>query len=520
MYRKYWIIGILFINLISIETQAQVIYPRPNPPTFNYLTIDLTTGYPTLYWTAPAYDPQYPDPTGYIIQKDMFVNGLWTPNEPFDYVASTVFSYTDSAADGNAGKVWYSIKSRGNIQHSPQTFPKHASIFITADYDSCNSKIDLTWNLYEGWANSTIYPYYYLYTGNTPDWHSFTLKDSIYKFNNQYHFTNVSENQDYYFYLTAHRIDKPFTTYSNLCHKFTYMPAHPANMSVDSIIAEDQRVNIYYKIDPSTELTDFQIVRWENADYISSIFSRKFSDPATTYYADTIDSWAARTRPFYYKIYALNSCPAIVEKTNLANTIIPVVQNNGMINTIQWNKLFIDTAIPGHEQNYAYYRVIRYAYTTVAQPPVYLYPTMPQVDDDVHEFEGKGYSVKFCYQVEAYERNPLGANVMLSRSRILCAEVVPGVTMPDAIAPTDKSFYSGNNARNILVPIITFEANYTLSVYNRWGDLVFNGDNKGWDGRISGGKLANEGTYVYRLVVHTSGNRDVIKTGNVSVVYP
>jgi len=521
MNRLRWLMVFLLFTC-GIVANAQ----KPQRPTLDYITIDLSTGHPTIYWTPPPLGiPTYPDPTGYIIYKRI-VDAL-SPlgrNEPIDTVLSGVTDYTDMNSNGNTERLTYLIASNGPTEPSQLT-GLHSNIFITSYYDSCNHKIDLTWELYKGWNNETIYPYYYLYTGNTADWGSYQLVDSINKFTNRYSFLNVAENQHYYFYLKAKRNDTPFTTFSNLYHRFTKMPIHPTYMQVDSIIAEDRKINLYFQIDPNTELTDFRVVRWENSDSVRSIFSKKelyqFSDPSLTYFSDTSDNWAARTRPFYYKIDALNTCPKVVKITNHANSITPKAQSKGMVNTLQWDRLFIDTARE-NRGNYARYRVIRYAYTTTALPPVYLPETdQTETTDDVHSFEGQGYSIKFCYKIEGYELNPLGDTVMLSRSRLQCTEIIPGVIMPDAIIPTDNSHpnsITGNN-RNTLVPIITFVANYTISIYNRWGNLIFSGENEGWNGRLSNGQFAKEGVYVYRLVVHTLGNQDVIKTGNVTVIY-
>jgi hypothetical protein len=517
MNRKCLIIVTLLLVLISQELQAQL--KKPNPPKFDYLTIDLDTGNPTLFWTAPAFDPLYENPIGYVIQKDMFVSGLWTLNEPFDTVASNVFTYTDFTANGNLSKVRYSIKSLGLTEASQQT-SNHSNIFITSFYDSCNHKIDLTWQNYEGWGNKI--EKYDVYIGSTPNWATFTLLYSLPGNKSTASILNVNENQDYYVYIEAKKLNDVYTTKSNLFHKFTDMPIHPNYMAVDSIIAEDKKVNIYFRIDPATELSNFQVVRWENSDSVKSIFSKKdlysFSDPTIVHYGDTVDSWAARTRPFYYKVDALNTCPKIIKVTNHANTTIPIVHSTWHTCHIAWNELFIDSNRV-KLGNYPRYRVTRYAYTTVPMPPAYLPETdQLELNDTVHIFEGQGYSAKFCYQIEAYERNTIGATVMLSRSRIQCTEVIPGVIMPDAIAPNDPTVNNGN-ARNFLTPIITFNANYTLSIYNRWGNLIFYGVNNGWNGRIPGGALAREGTYVYRLVVSTSGNQDVVKTGNITVVY-
>jgi len=503
----------------------------PEPPTFNYLTINPTTGNPTLFWSAPSSNPLYYAPTGYIIYKrvyDFLSPHPYGRNEAIDTVvatAATNYSYVDLLANGNLDTLRYLIASNGPTGPG-QLSSMHASMFIKSFYDSCNHKIDLSWNNYQGWGNHIFR--YYVYVGNDSNWSLFTLYSALPGTRNTISILNVNENQDYYAYIRAKKDTNgiggiPYNTKSGLFHKFTDMPIHPTYMSVDSIIAEDQKIGIHFKIDTATELNNFQIARWESSDSVESLYSKKivhtFTDPHLIFYADTTDSWAARTRPFYYKVDALNTCPRIVKVTNHANSITPKVHNHGMVNSISWDPLYIDTALIDHKNNYTRYRVIRYAYTDVALPPVYLPETSDvTLEDDVHIFEGQGYSIKFCYQIEGFERNTLGQTVMLSRSRIQCTEIVPGVTMPDAIIPTDN-FTNNGKSRNMFVPTITFIANYTLSIYGRWGNLIFSGENEGWNGRLSNGDLVKEGTYVYRLVVHTSGNRDVSKVGNVSVIY-
>lgn len=519
MNRFKWLL-ILLLVCFDIASRAQ---SKPMP-TFNYLTIDLNTGHPSLYWSQPAYDPLFPGwPAGYIIYKK--VTDALNPLGRYEALPDTIKDplqtfYTDYNANGNLERLTYVIASKGpGVVEPSQISLPHSNIFISSEYDSCNHKIDLVWENYQGWGNKI--EKYNVYVGTTADFTTYQLYKTLPGTTNRVSIINVIENQDYYAYVEAKKLDDTYITRSNLYHRYTKMPKHPANMFIDSIVAEDRRTKLYFKID-QTEMKKFDIVRWENADSVKSIFSKKtihtFSDPTKTFYADTVDSWAARTRPFYYKIDASNGCPIIVKTTNHSNSITPKVQSEGMKNTIKWDQLYIDTSrlLKG---NYARYRVIRYAYTTDPQPAVYLPETTElELTDDVHSFEGQGYSITFCYQIEGFEKNPLGATVVLSRSRTQCTEIIPGVIMPNAIIPTDS--YSGNgNSRNILVPIITFTANYTLSVYNRWGSLIFNGNNEGWNGRLADGKLAKEGAYIYRLVVHTSGNRDVVKTGSVTVVY-
>lgn len=529
MNRKYWILIFFYLGF-NVVSYSQI-EDRPQRPTFDYLTIDLNTGHPTLYWTPPPHDPLYPDPIGYIIyRKNM---DPLNPNHPIqvDSVLNGNTTFFTDTADGNKRRLIYEIASKGPKRTGIQTL-EHSNIFITAVYDSCNHKIDLSWekdNNYHGWYNRI--KKYDVYISNNSNLATFTLLTSLLGNNPHTNILNVIENQNYFVYVEATKDTTglggiPYVTKSNLFHIKTTMRKHPATMTIDSIIAEDTKTTLYFKIDPNTGLRNFQIVRWENADSVKSIFTKKilntFDNPNETVYADEADSWAARTRPFYYKIDALNGCLNVVKTTNHANSITPkVLAEKGMKNRIEWDQLYVDTAIDARKTNEVHYRVIRYAYKTTSESPFFL-PETDQLEqiDDVHSLEGDGYSIKFCYQIEAFERNILGQSSMYSRSRIQCVDIIPGVTMPDAIIPTDYSDLNGTgNPRNVLTPTITFKADYALSIYNRWGNLIFYGENKGWNGILSDGQLAKEGSYIYRLVVHTLGNRDVIKEGSFVVIY-
>ncbi len=523
MYRKCWL-TLISSFVLYFGSFAQVIFDSPQMPTFNNLTTsDVTTGRPTLNWTPPTFDPQYYDPTGYIIYRKyvdiLNPNGIYIAIDTVDNPAIT--TYTDNTTSFNDGRYSYAVASRGPTIPSQITLP-HSNIFITSFYDSCFQKIDLSWEKYEGWGNHI--EKYDVYIGDNPNPATYTLHTTLPGTINRLSILNVIQNRDYYFYIRAKKQNEALTTFSNLYYRRTTMPLHPTSMVIDSVIAGDTKVEIFFKIDQGTELTNFQVVRWEFPDSVKSIFTRKilhsFSDKTTEQYSDESDNWAARTRPFYYKIDALNSCPKIVKVSNHTNSITPNIHaDDGMKNSVQWDELFIDKDIPSRASNYAVYKVIRYAYTNVALPPVNL-PETDQLEmiDDVSGFEGQGYSIKFCYQIEAVERNTLGQTALLSRSRIQCVEIVPGVKMPDAIMPTDNTATYGS-PRNIFAPTITFRATYTLNVYNRWGNIIFSGENKGWNGFLSSGELAKEGTYIYRLVVRTEGNKDVIKEGSFVVVY-
>lgn len=493
-----------------------------------------------MHWSPDTIDPDYEKPIGYIIYKNHETELNPEDFHPIDTVNAAVLSYTDYKHSVNTERLNYQLAALSTLNHTSQKTKTHSNLFITSEYDSCHANINLSWLPYQGWANQTIADSLALYVGTTSSWTVLPLKDSVYKYNTRYTITDVDENEDYYIYLSARRNDAPFTTFSNLHHVYTRMARHPAYMNMDSVIAEDKRVRLYFSIDPGTGLSDFRVMRWEQPDSSRSIFSakelHKFSEPTTFSFNDTTDSWATRTRPFYYKVDAYNGCKAsiptakAVKTTTLCKTIIPKVVNRDLTNTIVWFSFFHDPyRRPNSVGNNIYYEVYRYAYTAtddisgLTEPE--LIATTPDTTfvDDVSGFRrqsesGPIYRITFKYVVKAFEVSMLGQKLVMSQSRPIVTEVIPGVTLPTAIDPSDSRSANGHS-RNLFEPVINFLASYTLSVYDRWGGLIFQGENQGWDGRNSKGVMVKEGSYVYRLVVKTSGDRDVVRTGSVVVVY-
>ena len=514
---------------------AQV-HDKPNPPTLDYITNDLSTGHITIYWTKPIHEPQYPDPLGYIIYIPMNYETLdsWVP---IDTVDKNTFQYAHIGANGNGQRVYYRVASQGATEPSQMT-EKHSQVWITAEYDSCNAELKISWKGYEGWDIRDTMPYqnirYQLFMGNNIDASTYEQICDIGAYGgNRYTVKNVQENLDYYFYIRATRQDTALVSFSNRYLIHTKMARRPRYVSIDSVIATNNGNWIYYTIDDSTEITDFKLWRWEQPDTAQSIFSAKlvesFITPTQSMSIDTNDTWAARTRNFYYKVDAYNGCGQAIKVSNLCNSIIPKLKPKGTTVNVQWNEAFLDTLrTPERKDNHIEYALFRRSYT-INDPldgqgsldTVATGLTVTEFTDDLSAFKGQNplYRITFGYYVEAYEITPGGDTVTLSRSRDVFTEILPGVTMPTALAPNDNTHSTNGNRRNFFKPVINFEARYTLTIYDRWGGIVYHG-NEGWDGRNSRGEFVKEGTYLYRLIISTSDAGDIVKTGSVSVVYP
>ena len=81
----------------------------------------------------------------------------------------------------------------------------------------------------------------------------------------------------------------------------------------------------------------------------------------------------------------------------------------------------------------------------------------------------------------------------------------------------------GNNAVFGIINQANLVTLQQLSVFNRWGEMVFDSKRDGtqnWNGHFNG-KLQPEGNYVYRAVVvnNNTGKQYPLVTGNVALLW-
>jgi gliding motility-associated-like protein len=91
------------------------------------------------------------------------------------------------------------------------------------------------------------------------------------------------------------------------------------------------------------------------------------------------------------------------------------------------------------------------------------------------------------------------------------------IFVPNAFTPG-----SGDNYNKVFLPQLNGfdEQSYTLLIFNRWGELLFESHDAsvGWDGTY-GGKLVQDGTYIWKINVKfdTSDDKEEL-TGHVTVL--
>lgn len=89
-------------------------------------------------------------------------------------------------------------------------------------------------------------------------------------------------------------------------------------------------------------------------------------------------------------------------------------------------------------------------------------------------------------------------------------EIIPNsiIYVPTAFTPND------DNINDIFGPEINNYQTYRISIFNKWGGVIFNQENQNWDGRING-KIAPIGIYFYFIEIIDLNNKITKYSGQV-----
>ncbi|MFY9309534.1 MAG: gliding motility-associated C-terminal domain-containing protein [Bacteroidia bacterium] len=94
-------------------------------------------------------------------------------------------------------------------------------------------------------------------------------------------------------------------------------------------------------------------------------------------------------------------------------------------------------------------------------------------------------------------------------------DMINSITLPNAFSPNND----GHNDLFILQGLKNRVTEFSIIIYNRWGEKVFesNVPERAWDGTYNG-KLMDNGVFVYYINATLSTGKKIIKKGNISLI--
>ncbi len=131
------------------------------------------------------------------------------------------------------------------------------------------------------------------------------------------------------------------------------------------------------------------------------------------------------------------------------------------------------------------------------------------------------YLEKGEYDITLIVRNAFGCTDTFVQTKAVKAESGGNVVVPNAFTPNPNGgnggfINRGEYNNDVFYPVVEGAENYRLTVYNRWGELLFesNDINIGWDGYYKG-QLCKQDVYIWKVELFFSDGTKKIKTGDL-----
>jgi len=488
----------LFILFVCFNVSLFSQGIAPDPPEIKYVTVLLPGGDTHFEWN------ESPSPDEYVYSyrlywAEKFDGFQLIYNKKIVDVDKATFSYTDREAKADIARVGYTIATKGEAQYGEFSLP-HKTIFLKQKYDSCQASINLKWSKYIGWPVEK----YIVYCGENDDWQNYSSVGSVNGTDTSFVHTSIIENRQYNYYIEAIKQADTLRSHSNLVHKFTQMPLRPQFVLIDSIInngSTTPSVNIHFKIDQETYLDRFELNALEESATAYNIIYEFTSKRELSYTDVTSKSLNASV---YYQLSVLNSCNNPVVLSEVTNSISVEVKNEKLVNQISW-----DVYKPGSENSIQYkiFRSVNGNFELLDE-----FEGVSTYSDNVEDLQYQNNLNEFYYYILAEEHEQSGVLKSLSRSNVKCVFVKPDLRLPNAIAPLTEN-------DGVFKPMVSFESNYRIYIYSRWGDLVYEGKNIGWNGKDKYGSYVKAGTYLYQIYLSPGNDQTIKYKGSVSVFY-
>ena len=458
---------------------------NPNQPYIDSISV-LPNGNTVIAWHIPRDQ----DILKYIIVKN--ISNINTPIDSVIGRNNTIYTFTTTEANNNAVQLYvYAVDSctnPGGFDNRPTT------MFLKSKYDRCAYKTNLSWNAYVNMPKGVLEYRIYSSVNGSPFLYVGTTTQT------NYTVSNVLPDKNVCYFVRVFNTDKSITASSNQACLFSKQVDASSFVYIKKASIKNKNtaeVSIY--LDASKISQGIDLYRSQDGFNYNNIAFLQFDGSYNYSYLD--DKIESNATSYYYKAVVRDSCGNARINSNISKTILLKVQDvdeSIFAKHLNWNDYL---GFAGGVSGYNIYRVINDipSYGPVAS-------TGPAINNYIDNIENEAPNgSKVDYLIEAVEgiSNPYGF-IESSISNTAAVYMEGKIFVPTAFAP------KGQN--KIWLPITHFvdKSDYTVSVFNRWGQKIFetHDDSKGWDGNG-----APNDVYVYLISYKNSRGEYKEQTG-------
>ncbi len=380
-------------------------------------------------------------------------------------------------------------------QTSAQSEPT-SSMLLTNTYDICNRTISLSWNGYKTWDDITKYRIF-----EKSDNNKWKIIDST---NLTSYSKKLNEFKNYDYIIEA--ISKQgFKAFSTITKRFTNAPSIPKYNYTNSISVNQNEITIEHYVEHIGGVKAIKIERKIN-DIYQEISTLNINSNKMMFKENNLNT---SRETYTYRIQLIDSCglPSVYsnEITSMLLKLDSKIDSNGR-NVISW------LPYVGYNGGVKHYLIYRSINNSDEKELIATHNSNELTYEDnltnIIHFDGN-----VCYTIIAEEASNLYNLNSSSSSNQVCFSYSPLIYIPNAFTPNGKN--------PIFKPVLTYIDinNYTFSIIDRWGQIVYqtNDVENGWNGSSGNQELSN-GLYMYVLQFQDGNNKEYSTRGVVNLI--
>lgn len=447
----------------------------PDAPIIDSISV-LPNGNTVLAWHIP---PDKDISKYRIYQK---ISGINTAIDSVVGRNNTIYTFTTTAA--NFSTIALFVASMDSCGKLSLFDVRPTTMFLLADYNTCDYSTVLSWNDYVGMPGGLLeYRIYYSVNGSAfVRVGSTTTTSFVHK--------KVDPSQNICYFIRAVNKTQTITSSSNRYCFFTTQALAANYVYIRSAsIIDKNKAEIKMYLDLSKQSKGIELTRSEDGLNYTSIAFLPFNGSAMYSYTD--ENIYSQTTSYYYRAVIHDSCGNPRGKSAPHKTILLKVDND---KEMLFNKKITWTNYKGFDAGVSGYNIYRIINDTQSPSPVGQVVSDSTFTDNLEDEASNGSKIE--YLVEAVES--LGNMYGFKETALSNKEQVyieGRIYIPTAFAPHGRN--------KIWLPVTHFvdKTDYNLRVFNKWGNKLFEttDDTHGWDG-----KDATSDVYVYLITYKNS----------------